>query len=64
VETEMTAKFFRSIPQHSKEEVIKKHPLGLGQPDDVANLCVFLLSDLSRWITGTDITIDGGYTIR
>lgn len=62
VETEMTAKLFRSIPPHSKEEIIKKHPLGLGQPEDVAHLCMFLLSNKSRWITGTGITIDGGCT--
>ena len=64
VETEMSAKLFRSIPPASKEEIIKKHPLGLGQPADVANLCMFLLSGLSRWITGTDISIDGGYSAR
>lgn len=39
-----------------------KHPLGLGSTDDVANLCVFLLSDASRWITGQNLVIDGGYT--
>ena len=39
-----------------------KHPLGLGTTDDVANLCVFLLSDASRWITGQNLVIDGGYT--
>lgn len=61
VETEMITRFFRSIPSHSKEEIIKKHPLGLGQPEDVANLCMFLLSDASRWITGIAIPIDGGY---
>lgn len=64
VETEMSAKLFRSIPPRSKEETIKKHPLGLGQPADVANLCMFLLSGLSRWITGAEITIDGGYSAR
>lgn len=39
-----------------------KHLLGLGQTDDVANACVFLLSDASRWITGQNIIVDGGYT--
>lgn len=40
-----------------------KHPLGLGQTSDIANACVFLLSDASRWITGQNMVIDGGYTI-
>ena len=43
------------------EEDIKLHPLGLGTPEDVANACVYLLSDASRWITGTNLIIDGGY---
>ena len=40
-----------------------KHPLGLGQTNDIANACVFLLSDASRWMTGQNLVIDGGYTI-
>ena len=40
------------------------YPLGLGTSQDVANLCLFLLSDESRWITGQNIVIDGGYTAR
>jgi NAD(P)-dependent dehydrogenase (short-subunit alcohol dehydrogenase family) len=39
------------------------YPLGFGKPEDVANACVFLLSDASRWITGTTIVMDGGLTI-
>ncbi len=39
-----------------------KHLLGLGETSDVANACVFLLSDASRWITGQNIIVDGGYT--
>jgi NAD(P)-dependent dehydrogenase (short-subunit alcohol dehydrogenase family) len=38
------------------------HPLGLGKPEDVANACIFLLSDASRWITGTNFYVDGGYS--
>ena len=32
----------------------------LGTPEDVGDACVFLCSDLSRWITGTDLLVDGG----
>jgi len=45
------------------EEERKNYPLGFGKPEDVANACVFLLSDASRWITGTTIVMDGGLTI-
>lgn len=62
VMTEMTEKLFVKMSQEIKESVIKMHPLGLGEPSDVSNLCLFLLSDLSKWITGSCITIDGGYT--
>ena len=31
-----------------------------GQPDDVADLCVFLASDMSTYITGQTINVDGG----
>jgi NAD(P)-dependent dehydrogenase (short-subunit alcohol dehydrogenase family) len=62
VETEMSAKLFQSIPEESKLEIIRKHPLGLGKPEDVANLCMFLLSAAARWISGAAIPIDGGYS--
>lgn len=63
VMTPMTEKLFLSITEKNIEEIKGKHPLGLGEPKDVAALCVFLLSNSSKWITGTDITIDGGYSI-
>lgn len=40
------------------------HPLGLGTPADVANCIAFLLADTGRWITGTVLTVDGGYTAQ
>jgi enoyl-[acyl-carrier-protein] reductase (NADH) len=44
------------------ETIKKQHPLGLGTPEQVANVVCFLLSDLSCWITGTNIVVDGGYS--
>lgn len=41
----------------------EKYPLGLGETSDVANAACFLLSDSSKWITGSQITIDGGASI-
>lgn len=40
------------------------HPLGIGTTEDIANACVYLLSDASRWVTGQNIIIDGGYTAQ
>lgn len=42
------------------EEYKSRYLLGLGQTDDVAQAALFLLSSASRWITGRDITLDGG----
>ena len=38
-------------------------PLGFGSPLDIANSCIFLLSDASRWITGTNLVVDGGQSL-
>jgi NAD(P)-dependent dehydrogenase (short-subunit alcohol dehydrogenase family) len=37
------------------------HPFGLGTPDDVANAAIYLLSDASRWVTGSELVMDGGF---
>lgn len=52
----------------SKEAILedkKKYPLATyGQPEDVALACVYLLSNASKWITGTKIVVDGGFTAQ
>ncbi len=35
--------------------------LGVGQPEDVSGVVLFLLSDRARWMTGSDVIVDGGY---
>jgi NAD(P)-dependent dehydrogenase (short-subunit alcohol dehydrogenase family) len=40
------------------------HPLGIGKARDVANAIAFLLADTGRWITGTTLVVDGGYTAQ
>lgn len=41
-----------------------KHLLGLGSTDDIANACIYLLSDASSWVTGSNLVVDGGYSCR
>ena len=64
VETEMSNEMFQRLSEESKKEIIDMHPLGLGKPEDIADACAFLLSDASRWITGTNLIVDGGYSAR
>jgi NAD(P)-dependent dehydrogenase (short-subunit alcohol dehydrogenase family) len=64
VDTPMTQKAYYNQHPELKERITNLHPLGLGQPEDVAGACVFLLSNAGRWITGTQMLVDGGYTAR
>ncbi len=57
IATEMTDK----IPEKELETWLKGIPLQrAGQPQDVANLCIFLGSDMSAYITGQVMNVDGG----
>lgn len=47
----------------SVDQERSKYPLGFGKPVDIANAAIFLLSNASRWITGTTLVMDGGLTI-
>jgi len=62
VDTELTKRIFSSVSEEAKNRIINMHPLGIGTPEDIANVCVFLLSKASRWITGVNIVVDGGYS--
>ena len=46
------------------EAIEARHPLGAGRVDDVARAVVYLLHQRNRWVTGTDIVVDGGYTAQ
>lgn len=57
---------FNSIDS-TAEDLIKdelNYPLGYGEPNDVAYAAIYLLSSASKWVTGTDLKLDGGFTIR
>lgn len=64
VETPMSANAVYAQDVAAYDKIKNYHPIGLGKPEDVANACAFLLSDGARWITGTDLIVDGGYTAR
>lgn len=62
VNTPMTSNATYKTNQELHSKTLESYPLGFGEPEDIANACVFLLSDASRWITGSEIIIDGGFS--
>ena len=61
IQTEMTAK----LPDELKQKMLGAIPLNkFGTPGDVANLCLFLVSEESSYITGQTIIVDGGWTLQ
>jgi NAD(P)-dependent dehydrogenase (short-subunit alcohol dehydrogenase family) len=64
IRTELVDKLFSELPAGAIEKIKALHPLGFGTPEDIANACVFLLSDKAKWITGSNLIIDGGYSCQ
>ena len=51
--------------EHHTEMMLERYPLKrLGTPEDIGNGAVYLLSDASSWMTGTNLVIDGGYLLN
>src|SRR5210317_437157 len=57
IETEMTAKLDEATVQSWRDAIPLKRG---GTPEDIANACVFLASDLSAYVTGQTLNVDGG----
>jgi 3-oxoacyl-[acyl-carrier protein] reductase len=57
IETEMTAKLNEEVVKGWRDAIPLKRG---GSPEDVANVCVFLGSDMSAYVTGQVINVDGG----
>jgi len=60
VRTEMFDRITRRWTPEQLEQMRQAHPLGFGQPEDVAAAAAFLASDDARWITGATLVVDGG----
>ena len=62
--TQMTQRSLDMLSAEHVEKLKAAHPLGPGMPQDVARAAVFLLAPSSRWITGADLAVDGGFTAQ
>ena len=62
VETPMHQRLTTGMPESAVNDYQNRHPLGFGKPADISNLAGFLMTDASRWITGSCLVIDGGYS--
>ena len=53
-----------SLTPERRAKLTALHPLGrMGEPEDIAHMALFLISDQATWITGQAIAVDGGYNV-
>lgn len=64
IKTPMMTDISGSFDNEYYERLNALHPMGLGESTDIANGILFLLSDMSKWMTGTVLNIDGGFTAQ
>ena len=70
IDTKMVEGFLRAIAEDgdvakARRDLEALHPLGhLGEPDDVAYAVLYLASDESKFATGSELVVDGGYTAQ
>lgn len=62
--TPMMQKALDAMKEEDRQKRVEGFPLGLGQTTDISNACIYLLSDASRWVTGQNLIVDGGFTVR
>jgi len=64
IRTALTAPLLSLLP-HEQERYERTTPVGrVGEPEDIADVVVFLCSDLARFITGQTVVVDGGMTLH
>lgn len=64
VPTPMSEKLLSRMPEDRRLETEREHPLGLGTPGSVADAAAFLMTDAAAWVTGADLSVDGGFLAR
>jgi NAD(P)-dependent dehydrogenase (short-subunit alcohol dehydrogenase family) len=64
VVTAMHDEFAETVSEEMVANYKDLHLLGFGRPEDIGHAAVFLMSEASRWITGQNLPVDGGYTAK
>ena len=64
IKTPMAKQVDGMMDENYDERLNALHPMGLGQPEDIANVILFLFSDMSKWMTGAVLNVDGGFTAQ
>ncbi|MNN68824.1 3-oxoacyl-[acyl-carrier-protein] reductase FabG [compost metagenome] len=64
IPTKMMEQWSKTVTVEKQREIESHYPLGFGNPSDVAYAVVYLLSEASRWVTGTSMIVDGGYSCQ
>lgn len=63
IDSPMLRKYSKTVTKNFLLSAISNHPLGIGKFNDVTNAIDFLFNPSSNWITGTNLVVDGGYSI-
>jgi NAD(P)-dependent dehydrogenase (short-subunit alcohol dehydrogenase family) len=50
------------LPAESMDKISQSYPLGFGAPEDVAEAVLYVASRAAKWVTGSDLVVDGGRT--
>jgi len=63
VRTPMTDAAGETLTDEQLSQIVGAHVLGVGEAEDIAHAAAFLLSEAARWITGSNLYVDGGYKL-
>ena len=62
IQTDMEVKDW-AVTQEEMDKEEARFPLGFGHTEDIAYAAVYMMSDASKWVTGTNMIVDGGQSI-